>query len=328
MSPEQCRGRDVDHRTDLYAFGVLAYRMITGRYPLDADDYMSILIRQLSDTPEPASRVVPEIPKGVDEALAWLMAKDPARRPPDVRSAVAAIGEAAQEAGIVVSAAWDVQSGSHGRVGTQPTLAATARGSGSASAVGAGEARARAKAKARRRAFGVLVALLALVAGVAAMLITIKLREPEAAEAAAPAQAAPVAAPAAATAAAAPAAAATAAAAAAAPAAPEQPQPPPPPQQPAPAVADHVIVTITGVPDGTEVSIGTTPVGVAPGPVQLPRGARAVVLTFKAAGHVPASRTLTPDQDRSLALALKRRVAAPAGPKQPGKDDIINVFDP
>jgi hypothetical protein len=98
------------------------------------------------------------------------------------------------------------------------------------------------------------------------------------------------------------------------------------PPQPPPAVAEHVIVTITGVPDDTEVSIGTTPVGVAPGPVQLPRGARAVVLTFKAAGHIPASRTLTPDQDRSLAVALKRRLAAPVGAKRPAKDDIIDVF--
>ncbi|HWU87955.1 MAG TPA: serine/threonine-protein kinase, partial [Kofleriaceae bacterium] len=80
MSPEQCRGRDVDHRTDLYAFGVLAYRLITGSYPLDAEDHMSVLIRQLQDTPPPASQLVPGLPKGVDNALAWLMAKDPARR--------------------------------------------------------------------------------------------------------------------------------------------------------------------------------------------------------------------------------------------------------
>ena len=35
MSPEQCRGRDVDHRTDVYAFGCMTYRILTGEYPFD-----------------------------------------------------------------------------------------------------------------------------------------------------------------------------------------------------------------------------------------------------------------------------------------------------
>ena len=311
MSPEQCRGRDVDHRTDLYAFGVLAYRMLTGSYPLDADDYMSILIRQLSDTPVPASQLVPELPKGVDDALAWLMAKEPAHRPPNVRAALAAIVAAAVEAGIAVSPEWDVPSGPHGRVGTQPTPAAPAMGSGSAPALGSGELRP------RRRGWIVLVALLALVAGVAAMLVTIELREPEPARGQGQAVAVQAAASAA------PVAAAQAQAATSGASSPGAPQPPPPP---GPAAVEHVIVTVAGVPDDTEVTIGNTSVGVAPGPVQLPRGARALVLTFKAAGHIPASRTITPDQDRSLAVALKRRPAAPVGAKRPAKDDIIDVF--
>jgi serine/threonine protein kinase len=81
MSPEQCHGRDVDHRTDLYAFGVLAYVMLTGGYPLDGDDYMTILMRQLHDEPPPPSSHRPELPAGVDRVIAWLMRKDPAARP-------------------------------------------------------------------------------------------------------------------------------------------------------------------------------------------------------------------------------------------------------
>ena len=64
MSPEQCRGKDVDHRTDYYAFGVVAYQMLTGEVPLDADDYMTIMMRQLADEPAPPSTIVPELPAG------------------------------------------------------------------------------------------------------------------------------------------------------------------------------------------------------------------------------------------------------------------------
>ena len=85
MSPEQCRGRDVDHRTDIYAFGVLAYLMLTGVYPFDGDDYMSILMQQINDAPEPPSVHLPELPPAIDDVDAWLLAKDPAERPPDLR---------------------------------------------------------------------------------------------------------------------------------------------------------------------------------------------------------------------------------------------------
>jgi hypothetical protein len=310
MSPEQCRGRDVDHRTDLYAFGVLAYRMLTGEYPLDAEDYMSILIRQLADVPAPPSSLAPELPRGVDDAIAWLMAKDPAHRPPSVRAALLAIEAAAAEVGIAVPS-WDVQSGPHGQLGTQPTQPshiAPPRASGAALASGAG---AEGSAVRGRRGAGrtiALVAALALVAGLAAMAITVQLRGAAEAPAAAPAPV--VAAPAPAAAAPAPAAAAPA---------------PAPAPAPKPAEPDHVIITVTGVPDGTDVLIGSTSVGVAPGPVQLDRGGSPVVLTFKAPGYIPASRTLTPDGDRPLAVQLRRKPAG--GPaRQPSRDDIIEAF--
>jgi serine/threonine-protein kinase len=102
MSPEQCRGKDVDHRTDYYAFGVVAYQLLTGEVPLDAEDYMTIMMRQLADEPAPPSTIVPEIPSGVDDAIAWLMKKNRDDRPSTLGAAMRAMEQAAEEAGIAV----------------------------------------------------------------------------------------------------------------------------------------------------------------------------------------------------------------------------------
>ncbi|HEY1550426.1 MAG TPA: protein kinase [Kofleriaceae bacterium] len=91
MSPEQCRGKDVDHRTDFYAFGVVAYQVLTGVMPIDAPDYLALLMRQISIEPAPPSSHVPELPAAVDDAIAWLMRKEPAERPPDLATAVRAL---------------------------------------------------------------------------------------------------------------------------------------------------------------------------------------------------------------------------------------------
>ncbi|HSD89519.1 MAG TPA: serine/threonine-protein kinase, partial [Kofleriaceae bacterium] len=123
MSPEQCRGKDVDHRTDLYAFGVLMYRMLTGQYPFDGDDYMAILMQQLNAEPPPPSTHLPDLPSTIDDVVLWLLAKDPAERPPDLRTAVHALENAAKDAGLDIGKAvdWDVQSTPSGKpFQTQP----------------------------------------------------------------------------------------------------------------------------------------------------------------------------------------------------------------
>src|SRR4051812_18504844 len=108
MSPEQCHGRDVDHRTDSYAFGVLTYLVLTGSYPLSGEDYMTILMRQVHDEPAPASSHQPTLPAEVDRVIAWLMRKDPAARPPALLDAVRALERAA---GVPVTPAAAISSG-------------------------------------------------------------------------------------------------------------------------------------------------------------------------------------------------------------------------
>jgi len=313
MSPEQCRGRDVDHRTDLYALGVLAYLMLTGVYPIDADDYLAILMRQLTEDPAPASTVAPELPAGVDDALAWLMAKDPADRPANARDAVNALESAAEQAGISIgTAAWDVQTGPVGRVDTRPPNVASARSgmprtpssppqrtpsSPPPQRTPSGE-QAVLEPRARRSRKG----LFAIVGGafVVSAVVSVLVLKPWADDAKAPPPlpVAPVHAP----------------------VVPDRPKPAPPIE------AQTVIITVTGVPDGTEVIVGGMTAGAAPGPVQLPRDSVPMVLTFKIDGYLPASRTVTPDRDQPLAVTLKKK-ASGTPPKKPTKDDIIDIFD-
>jgi serine/threonine-protein kinase len=67
MAPEQALGQAVDHRVDLYAFGVVLYEMIAGRIPFDAEEVTQILARQLTEP-------VPPLPEGTPPELSALIA--------------------------------------------------------------------------------------------------------------------------------------------------------------------------------------------------------------------------------------------------------------
>ncbi len=51
MAPEQARGEDIDGRADLYSVGVLAYQMLTGRLPFEADDELTLALMHAQDEP-------------------------------------------------------------------------------------------------------------------------------------------------------------------------------------------------------------------------------------------------------------------------------------
>ena len=91
MSPEQCRGRDVDHRTDVYSFGVVIYRLLTGSFPFEGDDYVELLYKQTNDEAQPPSTLRSELPASVDSAIAWMMRKDRDERPTTVLEGVNAL---------------------------------------------------------------------------------------------------------------------------------------------------------------------------------------------------------------------------------------------
>jgi len=81
MSPEQCRGAgEVDHRSDIYAFGCLMFHMITGRPPFLGEAPGELIAAHLREDPPPASRYVLELPVAIDAVLARCLAKSPADR--------------------------------------------------------------------------------------------------------------------------------------------------------------------------------------------------------------------------------------------------------
>ena len=81
MSPEQARGEEVDHRSDLFSFGILLYEMLTGRSPFLAENELATLHRVVHDRQAPARDVNPAVPPELSDLVDHLLEKDPVMRP-------------------------------------------------------------------------------------------------------------------------------------------------------------------------------------------------------------------------------------------------------
>lgn len=81
MAPEQIAAdRHIDHRVDLYAVGVLAYELLTGRTPFRADTMSRTLAAHLIETPPPVSAYRAGVPPELESAVMRCLAKDPSDR--------------------------------------------------------------------------------------------------------------------------------------------------------------------------------------------------------------------------------------------------------
>jgi serine/threonine protein kinase len=91
ISPEQVRGDRVDARADLYSLGCVLFEMLTGRTPFEGD--LAALSYAHTHTQAPRVRsITPAVPVALDELVAAMLEKDPARRPPtgeEVRQSLA-----------------------------------------------------------------------------------------------------------------------------------------------------------------------------------------------------------------------------------------------
>jgi len=81
MAPEQVRGRPVDERTDIYAYGLSCYEILTGRRPLPgARDVGQRMQDQLNLEPLPLRRLAPHLPEEMEQIIEKCIAKEPAMR--------------------------------------------------------------------------------------------------------------------------------------------------------------------------------------------------------------------------------------------------------
>jgi non-specific serine/threonine protein kinase len=80
MSPEQIQASEVDHRTDLWSFGVLMYEMLTGELPFKGDYEAAIIYEILNSEPKAIQAFRSDVPAHVVSLVSELLQKDPAQR--------------------------------------------------------------------------------------------------------------------------------------------------------------------------------------------------------------------------------------------------------
>jgi serine/threonine-protein kinase len=80
MSPEQILGKTVDHRSDLFSFGVVLYELTSGRHPFKSDSAAGTLNAILNKSPEPLNQLNQDIPSSLHSVIQRLLEKDPQDR--------------------------------------------------------------------------------------------------------------------------------------------------------------------------------------------------------------------------------------------------------
>jgi hypothetical protein len=80
MSPEQGQGIEIDHRTDIYALGVILFEMLTGQIPHNAETPLAIVLKRMTE-PLPLPRTIdPDIPEPVERVVLKALARQPRDR--------------------------------------------------------------------------------------------------------------------------------------------------------------------------------------------------------------------------------------------------------
>jgi serine/threonine-protein kinase len=275
MSPEQCRGLTIDHRTDIYALGCILYHMLAGRLPFDAPALGELLLKHITEIPPSPRSMDPSIPPNVDLAVMKALEKDPNNRFQRVEEVLAALSG-------VETGAFPALSQSQPGMQMSPVAAPRQDTLGAAAGQRITGTDERPPSSKKNLVIGGAVAVVLGLGGVAVVMTR---GEKKAEEKPAPAAAATTTAPT-------PTATPTA------------------PVTPRPSAAATAHVTIRTLPANAEVSLDEAPVA-NPFDADVPRGSTKHHVMVKAAGYKPDSQWITFDEDRKIEVSLQRELAPP-----------------
>jgi len=101
MAPEQAAGDTIDHRADLYAWGVVAYELLAGAHPFgDRTTAGALVAAHIRDTPPSLAARLPALPTALTSVVDRALAKDPSQRPASASEIVVALDAGARPSGV------------------------------------------------------------------------------------------------------------------------------------------------------------------------------------------------------------------------------------